>query len=147
MFHWGSNICLSCIVKPGDKIWSNQHIWKKYLLIVQQLERSGGQKQLVFRNANISPQLAASRAKKNNNTLYIGSANCRIPHATKGPALLARVHHLTSSKIVKYLVQQIHVTNMNYSRFERGDAASFKVASKRFTATSVWSTELLWRFS
>jgi len=50
-------------------------ISQKYLLIVQQLERSGSQKQLVFQNTNFSPQLAASQAKKNNYALYIGSAN------------------------------------------------------------------------
>ena len=44
-------------------------------------------------------------------------ANCRIPHATKGSTL---------GPPIKYLVQQIHVTNMILSRFEHGDAASFE---------------------
>ena len=31
------------------------------------------------------------------------------------------------SRAMKYLVQQIHITNMTYSRFERSDAVSFEV--------------------
>jgi hypothetical protein len=57
---------------------------KQYLLIVQQLEKSGSQPEVTcIPKFNFSPQLAASRAKKNNNTLYIRAANCRIPHVCK----------------------------------------------------------------